>query len=156
MMQPALTHNSQPSTHNPLLTLLVDPPQDGLTNMAMDEALLSLAAVGQLGPTLRFYGWSPATLSLGYFQRRADRAQHAPSAGCAMVRRASGGGAILHDRELTYSLVLPAGHSLAAQPKPLYRAVHQSLVDLLAEQRLDVRFWADVLPTMPDDAKKRA
>jgi len=126
------------------LTLLIDPPQDGLTNMAVDEALLGMAAAGELGPVLRFYQWSPATLSLGYFQRYTERAAHPPSEHCAVVRRASGGGAILHDRELTYSLVLPAGHALTARAEPLYRAVHQALIDVLAERRLAARFWDDV------------
>jgi lipoyl(octanoyl) transferase len=134
----------QTSVARPTLTLLIDPPQDGLTNMAVDEALLGMAAAGELGPVLRFYQWSPATLSLGYFQRSAQRAEHPPSERCAVVRRASGGGAILHDRELTYSLVLPAGHPLAARAEPLYRAVHQALIDVLAERGLEARFWDDV------------
>ncbi len=128
------------------LTLLIDPPQDGLTNMAVDEALLGMAAAGELGPVLRFYQWSPATLSLGYFQRYTERAAHPPSEHCAIVRRASGGGAILHDRELTYSLVLPAGHALTARAEPLYRAVHQALIDVLAERGFAARFWDDVSP----------
>lgn len=138
------------------LTLLIDPPQDGLTNMAVDEALLAMAAAGELGPVLRFYRWSPATLSLGYFQRYAERAAHPASAACDVVRRASGGGAILHDNELTYSLVLPAGHPLAARPEPLYRAVHQALIEVLAEASgsagaslspaVEARFWEDVRP----------
>jgi lipoate-protein ligase A len=136
-----------------LLTLLIDPPQDGLTNMAVDEALLAMAAAGELGPVLRFYQWSPATLSLGYFQRYAERAAHPASAACDVVRRASGGGAILHDRELTYSLVLPAGHPLAARAEPLYRAVHQALIDVLAERGFDARFWDDVQPSEARDAK---
>ena len=78
--------------------------------MAVDEALLETAA--SLGvPTLRFYQWQEPTMSLGYFQEYADRLRHAASAGCPTVRRASGGGAIMHDRELTYSLAVPEGTS---------------------------------------------
>jgi lipoate-protein ligase A len=112
---------------------------------------------------LRFYEWAPATLSLGYFQRYAERAAHPASAACDVVRRASGGGAILHDRELTYSLVLPVGHPLAARAEPLYRAVHQALIDVLAEvsglagaspsQKLDARFWDDVRATDSEELK---
>src|SRR5437868_3538852 len=76
---------------------------DGPTQMAADEALLDhVTATGR--PALRFYTWQPATLSLGYFQPAADRL-----AGVPYVRRASGGGAILHHRELTYGLALPPG-----------------------------------------------
>ena len=75
--------------------------------MAVDETLLFDAAENGTA-TLRFYSWDEPTLSLGYFQRYADREQHTASRTCAVVRRQTGGGAILHDRELTYSLALPA------------------------------------------------
>jgi lipoate-protein ligase A len=95
--------------------------------MAVDEGLLIDAAEYGVA-TLRFYGWSEPTLSLGYFQRYADRFQHAPSRDCAIVRRQTGGGAILHDRELTYSLTLPAGHRLNRKTQSLYAAVHDAFV----------------------------
>src|ERR1700690_2091076 len=91
--------------------LIVDPPGEGAWNMALDEALLE-AAQNEGIATLRFYSWREATLSLGYFQGAADRRLHQASADCASVRRASGGGAILHDCELTYSIALPCGHLL--------------------------------------------
>src|SRR5690606_30630672 len=56
-----------------------------------------------------------------------------PSAACAAVRRTTGGGAILHDRELTYSLTLPSGHWLGRRSSDLYYAVHQSVIAVLAE-----------------------
>lgn len=109
-----------------------DPPARGAWNMAIDEAHLERAADG--GPAVfRLYEWSEPTLSLGYFQRYADRALHPPCAHCAVVRRASGGGAILHDRELTYSCVLPSGHALARRAADLYYAVHRSLVEALLQ-----------------------
>src|SRR5690242_18095105 len=86
--------------------LLIDSAVDGPRSMAIDEALLESAAGG--GPlTLRFYQWSEPTLSLGYFQRYEDRSLHPASLDCPIVRRPTGGGAILHDKELTYSLALP-------------------------------------------------
>src|SRR5688500_20216584 len=95
--------------------LLLDVPAPGAWNMAVDEALLESAAL-ENRCTLRFYRWSEPTLSLGYFQRYEDRRQHAASLSCACVRRASGGGAILHDHELTYSLAVPPTHPLARSP----------------------------------------
>ena len=109
--------------------LLVDPPAAGAWNMAVDEVILESAAEGQA--TLRFYQWSEATLSIGYFQRRLDRQKHTASLACPIVRRASGGGAIVHDRELTYAFALPAGHALARDPKSLYCAVHGALAEVL-------------------------
>ncbi len=110
--------------------LIVDPPAPGTWNMAVDEALLAAAVEGGVA-TLRLYQWNEPTLSLGYFQRSEDRHQHAASSACAIVRRQSGGGAILHDRELTYSLTLPPGHPLTHDATALYTAVHNAFIALL-------------------------
>ncbi len=59
--------------------------------------------------SVRFYGWSPATLSLGYFQSAKIRLTDARLAALLFVRRPSGGAALIHDHELTYALALPAG-----------------------------------------------
>lgn len=111
--------------------LLIDPPGAGAWNMAVDEALLEWCEQGG-GCCWRFYRWQPATLSLGYFQTYGSRQQHAASLGCPAVRRPSGGGAIVHDRELTYSLVVPRRHPLGAQRHRLYETVHDSLIEVLA------------------------
>jgi lipoyl(octanoyl) transferase len=110
--------------------LIVDGPGPGPWNMAIDEALLVDAAESGIA-TLRFYEWSRPTLSLGYFQRYEDRFHHAASRDCAIVRRQTGGGAILHDRELTYSLVLPASHPTARHSQQLYSAVHEAFTSVL-------------------------
>jgi lipoate-protein ligase A len=111
--------------------LITDPPAPGAWNMAVDEALLESAAERGIA-TLRLYRWSEPTLSLGYFQRAADREQHSASRACPLVRRASGGGAIVHDRELTYSLAIPQLDVRARAATELYEAVHGILIDGLA------------------------
>jgi lipoate-protein ligase A len=98
--------------------------------MAVDEVLLKAAAAG--GCSLRFYRWQVPTLSLGYFQAFDDRRRHAASLGCPVVRRSSGGGAIVHDRELTYSVALPGEHTLARERLLLYQTVHDTLIEVLA------------------------
>src|SRR5688500_2618026 len=103
--------------------LINDPPAPGAWNMAVDEALLESAAERGIA-TLRLYRWSEPTLSLGYFQAAGDRIQHPASLGCPMVRRASGGGAIIHDSELTYSLAIPQPDVRAHAATDLYEAVH--------------------------------
>ena len=75
--------------------------------MATDEALLESAVHGVAA--LRFYGWSAATLSLGYFQSEGSRHADPRLAKLPLVRRASGGAALIHHHEVTYSLALPAG-----------------------------------------------
>lgn len=82
--------------------------QDGATNMAVDEAILEAVAAGEQPPTLRFYGWQPACLSLGYAQPWQVVDWEACAAhGWDVVRRPTGGRAILHVDELTYSVVGP-------------------------------------------------
>lgn len=115
----------------PICRLLHDAPGSGAWNMAVDEVLLD-SAVRDAVMTLRFYRWSQATLSLGYFQRQVDRQHHAKSLECPIVRRTSGGGAIVHDQELTYSLAVPASSLLMRDVTALYDAAHDSLLDALA------------------------
>lgn len=77
-------------------------------NMAVDEAILLEHAEGRVPPTVRFYGWDPATLSIGYFQKAESEAdvEGALAKGYGFVRRPTGGRAVLHDAELTYSIVV--------------------------------------------------
>src|SRR5438874_408787 len=89
--------------------LLVDAPASGAWNMAVDEVLLDGVAAGTTPPTIRFYGWTPPCLSLGYFQPfDVVDLDSCRALGVDIVRRPTGGRAILHDREVTYSVVLPA------------------------------------------------
>jgi lipoate-protein ligase A len=115
-----------------VLRLIFDPPAAGAWNMAVDEGLLQTAATSGVA-TLRFYTWEEPTLSLGYFQAAADRQLHPSSRECPMVRRASGGGAIIHDRELTYSFAWPQTSGKAGPATQLYDALHQTLVEALGE-----------------------
>ena len=100
--------------------LLLDKPASGAWNMAVDEVLLDGVAAGTAPPTLRFYEWTPACLSLGYFQPfDVVDLDGCRALGVEVVRRPTGGRAILHDRELTYSVALPAsvlGHDGGVLP----------------------------------------
>jgi lipoate-protein ligase A len=110
--------------------LLLDSPAAGAGNMAVDEALLQ-SARERATPTLRFYTWKTATLSLGYFQAHAQRSAHSASSKLPLVRRATGGGAIVHHHELTYSFVAPLTDRLSADAESLYYAFHETLIDCL-------------------------
>ena len=117
--------------------LLVDGPRDGPTNMAVDEALARGCAEGWAPPTLRLYRWSVPTVSLGYNQAAHGAVDLAACGrrGVGVVRRVTGGRALLHQHELTYSLALPtpAGHRGVLTD---YRWISRCL--LLAVQRLGV------------------
>jgi lipoate-protein ligase A len=87
--------------------LLLDGERDGASNMAIDEAILDAVIKGHSPPTLRFYGWSPPCLSLGRNQPLAEADLAAcRAAGVDLVRRPSGGQAVLHAGELTYAVAL--------------------------------------------------
>lgn len=82
--------------------------QDGPTNMAIDEAIAQAVTAGDSRPTLRFYGWDPACLSLGYGQSwTVANWEACAGRGWDVVRRPTGGRAILHVDELTYSVCAP-------------------------------------------------
>lgn len=83
-------------------------------NMAIDEAILQAHAAGQVPPTIRFYGWQPAAVSLGYFQKAAVEVDLAAcyQQNIEVVRRLTGGRAVLHDQELTYSIIVSEDHPL--------------------------------------------
>jgi lipoyl(octanoyl) transferase len=101
---------------------------DGFYNMAIDEALFRSCAEKESPPTLRFYGWNPPAVSLGYFQRVEDFRSIPGISDYDIVKRLTGGGAILHDRELTFSLICKQGDGLLPEDVFLsYEAVCKAL-----------------------------
>ncbi len=103
-------------------------PLPGAGNMAYDQALLEGVQAGG-PPVLRFYGWAPACLSLGRNQvvaRPQEVAAAVAARGFDLVRRATGGAAVLHDRELTYSVAVPV--RALGSPRETYVAINRALV----------------------------
>jgi lipoate-protein ligase A len=91
-----------------LWRVIIHRPADGAMNMAIDEAITEGVRDGRVPPTLRFYAWEPACLSLGYAQPVSDVDFSCLAArGWEVVRRLTGGRAILHTDELTYSIAVP-------------------------------------------------
>jgi lipoyl(octanoyl) transferase len=118
--------------------LILDGETDGPTNMALDDAMLEAVSEEARPPTLRFYGWSSPCLTLGRSQPQAEADLDAcRAAGVDVVRRPSGGQAILHCDELTYSIAL-----LQSDPRAeggvleVYRLLSEGL--LAGLQRLGV------------------
>jgi lipoate-protein ligase A len=111
-------------------------------NMGVDEALLVAAATSPL-PVLRFYTWRPPAVSLGYFQRpeRELDLEALRRLGLEWVRRPTGGRAVLHDDELTYSVVIREEH-LAGTVIETYRVLSQALVCGLRGLGLDAEVMA--------------
>lgn len=100
-------------------------------NMAVDEAILIAHSEGKVQPTVRFYRWNPPTLSIGYFQKAAEEVdlQRVGQERIGFVRRPTGGRAVLHDRELTYSMIVSENYP--GMPKSVteaYRVLSEGLV----------------------------
>lgn len=88
--------------------LILSPPANGAANMAMDDAILESVTGGDAPSTLRLYAWEPACLSLGYAQPADEADQDRLAAhSWSLVRRPTGGRAILHTDELTYAVIAP-------------------------------------------------
>lgn len=100
--------------------------------MAVDQALLQSAFENGIA-TLRWYSWEP-TASLGYFQSETELQNDSRLANLPHIRRLSGGGTLVHDQELTYSLTLPPSQSLITRPIELYRIVHQCIAAELSSR----------------------
>jgi lipoate-protein ligase A len=143
------------------IVVIADSPRPGQENMQIDHRLLLGASdpafLRGLNPSLntspiiiRLYYWSEPTLSLGHFQSIHDLGNSEDTQGhlglkdLPWVQRKTGGGAILHDQEVTYSLIVPVGcESLPLGSKGhserLYRAVHESVVDGLVQLGMDAK-----------------
>ena len=104
---------------------------DGPHNMAADEALLESAIAGAV--SLRFYGWSAPTLSLGYFQPQSVRLSDPLLAGLPWLRRPTGGAALVHHHELTYALALPTGRPWQAPGESWLARMHAIVAEALAD-----------------------
>lgn len=118
---------------------LVDIPRSGAENMALDQLMLDCAQrTGR--PLLRFYQWKEPTLSVGYFQKHGDRKNFPNCRDLNMVRRSTGGGAIVHHFDWTYSLAMAnrttsqgSGAGIGAA-QPIYDLVHDAVVAWLRQK----------------------
>jgi lipoate-protein ligase A len=125
-------------------------PADGATNMAVDEALLLGLNRGESPPTVRVYSWDPPTVSTGYSQNLARELDLPACArkGFGIVRRPTGGRAVLHAGELTYAVLGPSGRApLGTTILETYRAIADAL--LAALEVLGVRADLERVGTGP-------
>lgn len=101
-------------------------------NMALDEAIAEAVAFHVAGPTMRFYGWKPPAVSIGRFQRLEEVVdlEGCRKLGVDVVRRSTGGGAVFHDREITYSVICPED-MMPADINEAYREIGGWIVNAL-------------------------
>ncbi len=125
------------------IRLLDTGPSAGALNMGIDEAVLLSVSRGESPPSLRFYGWKPSCITVGYFQSMQEEVDLGACRhrGIDAVRRITGGGAVFHQAEITYSIVLPAGRGLACDDiLESYRGICGALVLGLARLGIESAF----------------
>ncbi len=120
--------------------------------MAVDEAILEAIGQHRVPPTLRLYAWQPPCLSLGYGQPASDvDMERLSSLGWHLVRRPTGGRAILHTDELTYAVIAPAHEPrLAGGVLESYQRLSQALLEAL--HHLGIAARAEEKPLLPSSA----
>jgi lipoate-protein ligase A len=134
--------------------LLISPPSPGAWNMAVDEAILQGMIQPETPPTLRLYAWEPGCLSLGYAQSIQDvDIPSLISHGWDIVRRPTGGRAILHIDELTYAVIGPPSEPrLAGGVLESYHCLSQALLSAL--HRMNIPAQSQIDPTQPNTTIK--
>ncbi|HUC83906.1 MAG TPA: hypothetical protein VL970_01840 [Candidatus Acidoferrales bacterium] len=120
---------------------------DSALNMALDEALLEHSA-GLATPALRFYGWSEAAATFGYFQKFAEVERATPLR--PLIRRPTGGGIVPHDTDWTYSVIAPPGHEWhELRAEESYRRIHEWIQAALATLHLETELALCCKKTVP-------
>lgn len=112
-------------------------------NMAADECLLRWHSEGKIPPVIRFYEWKPAGLSVGYFQKTKNRidVEAVHKHGFDLVRRLTGGRAVLHDDELTYSVIVSEDHpKMPTSIKEAYLVISKGLLQGLQSLNIPASF----------------
>lgn len=109
-------------------------------NMAIDEAILEAVISGKALPTIRFYDWEPSTASCGYNQSVAEEIdfQELQKFGFGFVRRPTGGRLVLHDREITYSIIAPIEGKFAGNVTQAYSVISLALAEGLRAMGVEV------------------
>lgn len=122
-------------------------------NMALDEALLDWHSEGLMPPIVRFYGWNPATLSIGYFQnvKKEINMEEVKKHNLGFVRRPTGGRGVLHEHELTYSIIVSEEYpNMPATVTEAYRVLSEGLLIGFQKLGLDAYF------SVPDTDEKKS
>jgi lipoyl(octanoyl) transferase len=112
-------------------------------NMALDEALLDWHSEGKIPPVIRFYGWDPATLSIGYFQKveKEIDLEAVKAHGLGFVRRPTGGRGVLHEHELTYSVIVSEDHpEMPTTVTEAYRVISEGILKGFHQLGLEAYF----------------
>lgn len=126
-------------------------------NMALDEALLNWHSEGAMPPVIRFYRWEPAALSIGYFQKveKEIDMEQVERLGLGFVRRPTGGRGVLHEHELTYSIIVSEDYpDMPETVTEAYRVLSGGLLKGFQNLGLDASFSVPQTEGQRADLKK--
>src|SRR5690625_4861336 len=118
---------------------------DAATNMAIDEALIHFHSKKEIGPTIRFYRWQKPRLTVEHFQNVEKTIDFTGiiKHDCHFVRRLTGGNAVLHDDELTYSVIVSESHpKIPNSVNEAYYVLSQGLLDAYRTLGINAAFAA--------------
>lgn len=132
--------------------LILDPPLPGKINMDKDVEIMEEVSAGESPPTLRLYRWFPPAVSLGYFQDETEviDMKACQEAGVDVIRRPTGGRAVIHFHELTYSIIVPEVHPFINNGGVLdvYRSISRGIITAFN--------LLDILATLTPEEEGRA
>ncbi len=124
----------------------------GALNMAVDQAILGLHANGKSPPTLRFYQWSPPAVSLGFCQKRHNLDLTAcRRLGIEVVRRPSGGRAVLHLGDLTYAVIAGTADGIPSAVTAAYRLICDGLLQGFRRLGIEARMGRGIIKPPQQD-----
>jgi len=122
--------------------LILSPPDDGFSNMAIDYSILKSVSKNLI-PTLRIYSWEKPTVTIGYFQSVKDEVNldYLKKNNIDLIRRITGGGAVFHDQEITYSFAIPISHKfMKCSVEESFKKIALPVIDALKEIGLVATF----------------
>jgi lipoate-protein ligase A len=125
------------------LRLIADEPVSGSLNMGIDSAIVQSVAEGESMPVLRLYSWINPVVTVGYFQKVSDTVNtcYCRKNNIDVIRRITGGGTVLHNKEITYSFIAPVKNSFL--PEDLissFKAIIDPIIISLQKMRIDAVF----------------
>lgn len=126
-----------------MLRVIMDGPKRGAANMAADYAVLLSVSKNESPATLRIYRWRPPAVTIGYFQSMRDdvRRDECEKDGIDVIRRITGGGAVFHEHEITYSLCVPLrGRIAVVSVLESYRLLCSPVIAALRQCGIDAHY----------------
>lgn len=123
--------------------LILDEPQKGSLNMGIDNAIAEFVSKNAADPTLRIYSWIKPAVTVGYFQKISDTVNsgYCNDNNIDIIRRVTGGGTVLHDKEITYSFIVPIKNKVIPEEiEASFRGIIYPIISALQSAGIEASF----------------